>query len=311
MELRQLDYFVAIVDAGGFARAADRLHIVQSAVSQQIGRLERELGFTVFDRSRRQVSLTVAGEAFLPHARAVIAAAATARDAATALAANTRNVLRIGTSEGLGEHLEAILTRFVDRRPNMRIDLVAAHTADKLAALRAGDLDAAFVRAPGSTAGLSVLELWDAELCAALPATHPAAANPVVRLADLADLPVALAAPEIASGVSDLISRVCADAGFRPRRGPLLTNVQDLLAGPIATGACWTLLYADVAAHTPTRRIAFRPTDPAIAIPTTLITRLHATPLVSMLQSVAREYAGSLATSPTSRSAHGNHPARG
>lgn len=302
MELRQLDYLVAIVDTGGFARAADQLHIVQSAVSQQISRLERELGFTLFDRSHRQVRLTPAGEAFLPHARAVIAAATTARDAATTLAANTHNVLRVGTSEGLGEHLEGILTLLTDRRPNMRIDLVAAHTADKIAALRAGDLDAAFVRAPGDTAGLSVLELWHAELVAALPATHPTAAYPVVRLADLADLPVALTASDIAAGVSDLISQACADAGFRPRPGPPFTNLQDLLAGPVATGACWTLLYADVAARAPTRRIAIRPTDPAIAIPTTLVTRLRATPLVSALRSVAHEYARSIAGPPSAPS---------
>ncbi|WP_331722883.1 LysR family transcriptional regulator [Nocardia sp. NBC_00511] len=297
MELRQLEYLVAIVDEGGFARAADRLHIVQSAVSQQIRRLERELGFTVFDRSHRQVRLTPAGEAFLPYAQAVIAATTAARDVATTLLAEGHNVLRIGTSEGLGEHLEAILALVTDRRPDIRIDLVAAHSAAKLAALRAGDLDAAFIRAPGDTAGLSVLELWDAELVVALPATHPAAAHPVVELADLADLPAALAPADTAAGVAELIRKACADAGFGTKPGPPFTNLQDLLAGPIATGRCWTLLYADVATRIPTRRIAFRPTDPAITIPTALVARVPATPLVAALRSAARAYAASVAGS--------------
>lgn len=297
MELRQLEYLVAIVDAGGFARAAHQLHIVQSAVSQQIGKLERELGFTVFDRGYRQVRLTSAGDAFLPYARAVIAATTAARDAAAMLVADGHNVLRIGTSEGLGEHLEAILALVTERRPDVRIDLVAAHSADKLAALRAGDLDAAFVRVPGDADGLSVLELWDAELVVALAATHAAAAEPVVGLAQLAELPVALAAPDSAAGVAELIRRACADAGFQAKPGPPFTNLQDLLAGPIATGGCWTLLYADVAARTPTRRIAFRPTDPAIAVPTTLVTRVPATPLVSALRSAARAYATTVAGS--------------
>lgn len=289
MELRQLEYFVAIVDEGGFARAADRLHIVQSAVSQRIRILERELGLTLFDRGRRRVRLTPEGEAFLPHARAVVAAAAAARGSAAALAAGTRGVLRIGTSEGLGERLEEILTATSERVPDAQIRLIAAHTSDKLDAIRAGDLDAAFVRAPRDTDDLSVLHLWDADLVVALPAAHPAAADPVVALADLVDLPAALSPREPATGVAEVIRAACARAGFQPEPGPPFTNLQDLLAGPVAGGTCWTLLYADLAAHTPARRIAFRPSHPAITVPTALATARRPNPLVAALLSAARE----------------------
>ena len=74
MELRQLEYFVAVAEEANFTRAAERIHVAQPAVSAQIQRLERELGQTLLDRSRRAVRLTAAGEAVLPHARAALAA---------------------------------------------------------------------------------------------------------------------------------------------------------------------------------------------------------------------------------------------
>lgn len=124
----------------------------------------------------------------------------------------------------------------------------------------------------------------------ALPSTDPIAARRVVRLADLPDLPAAISTPESAGGVAELISQACAQAGFEPKPGPAFTNLQDVLAGPIATGACWTLLYRDLPAHTPARRIAFRPTEPAITIPTTLITRRPPIPPAAVFASAAREY---------------------
>ncbi|SFW78803.1 LysR family transcriptional regulator [Amycolatopsis australiensis] len=290
MELRQLEYFVAVVDEGGFARAAETLHIVQSAISQQVKRLERELGLILFDRRPRQVELTGAGAAFLPHARSVLAAVTAARGAAADLAAGERRTLRVGTSEGLGRHLEGILAVLAERHPEARVDLSAANTGDKLDAVRRGDLDAAFVRAPRDTDGLSVLPLWDADLVVALPASHPAAAESVVPLAVLADLPAALAPAGTAAGVARLIADACVRAGFRPLTGPPFTNLQDLLAGPVAGGRCWTLVYADVAAHTPARRVAFRRPDPAITVPTTLVTRSAPAGLVQALRSAAAEY---------------------
>ena len=89
-----------------FGRAADRLHIGQPAVSQQIRRLERELGAELLDRSPRHVRLTAAGENLLPEARAVMAAAARARAAVAATPAARTGKLRLGTSAGLGERLE-------------------------------------------------------------------------------------------------------------------------------------------------------------------------------------------------------------
>jgi len=102
MDVRQLGYFVTVAELRHFGKAAQRLHIVQPAVGQQIARLERELGLTLFDRSHRQIALTADGEAFLPHARRVLRALDSAANAAADLAAGAAGLLRVGSSEGLG-----------------------------------------------------------------------------------------------------------------------------------------------------------------------------------------------------------------
>jgi DNA-binding transcriptional LysR family regulator len=96
MELRQLAYFVAVVDEAHFTRAAERLRIAQPAVSQQIRRLEAELGERLLHRDRRRVALTSAGEALLPYARAALAQAEHGRQAVAALRGLVTGQLRVG-----------------------------------------------------------------------------------------------------------------------------------------------------------------------------------------------------------------------
>src|SRR5438034_4146258 len=150
MELRQLAYFAAVADELSFRRAAERLHIVQPAVSQQVRRLERELGVPLFDRSSRRVRLTAAGERLLPEARAVLAVAGRVREVAADVAAGADGILRVGTSQGLGERLDRTLEELRKTAPGIRVRLVSAPAAERVARVarvRAGDLDAAFVRA--------------------------------------------------------------------------------------------------------------------------------------------------------------------
>src|SRR5262249_5500365 len=144
MELRQLAYFVAVVAEAHFTRAAERLHIAQPAVSQQIQRLESELGERLLHRDRRTVTLTAAGEALLPHARAALAQVEHGREAVAALRGLVTGHLRvglvmppparrvIGTVGGCGR-----------RYPGIDLPLVEDQTAALLRARAAGALDAA------------------------------------------------------------------------------------------------------------------------------------------------------------------------
>ena len=120
MELRQLEYVVAIADTGSFTRAGHRCHVVQSALSRQVARLETELGVRLFHRTTREVRLTAAGHAFLPAARRVLSEAARARAEATDAASVPRGQLRLGASQAASGSLD-LAALLADRGLTMTI----------------------------------------------------------------------------------------------------------------------------------------------------------------------------------------------
>jgi DNA-binding transcriptional LysR family regulator len=169
VELRQLRYFVTVAEELHFGRAAERLTIVQPAVSQQIRRLERELGVELFDRSPRHVRLTAAGERFLPEARATLSAAERARAAVSEQAAVA---IRVGTSEGLGDRLDQVLGALADLVPELTVELEYARTQVRLDRVRGGQLQATFVRGVAASPELRLVPVWEDRILAALPAGH-------------------------------------------------------------------------------------------------------------------------------------------
>ncbi|MGW3174234.1 LysR family transcriptional regulator [Streptomyces sp. NPDC001153] len=265
MELRQLSYFVAVAEELHFGRAAERLHIVQSAVSQQIQRLERELGAELFDRSPRRVRLTGAGERLLPEARAVLAAAERARAAVAAPAG-----LRLGTSTGLGAHLDRVLAAFAERAPEVPVELVSLPAGERLARVAAGRLDAAFVRSADPPAGVRVVPLWPDPLVAAVPAAHPLARQAEIELAELAGLPLALAPRSANPALVDLVLGACHAAGFEPVPGKAGGTLHDTLA-TIGARPLWTVVFASHARVLATPRVAYVPfRSPGLALETGL-----------------------------------------
>ncbi|MFI7387172.1 LysR substrate-binding domain-containing protein [Streptomyces sp. NPDC049813] len=267
MELRQVKYFVAVAEELHFGRAAERLHIVQPAVSQQVRRLEREFGVELFDRSKRAVRLTDAGRALVPHARALLAAERAMADAMGSVRGAQESTLRVGTSVGLGLRLDAVLTALSERAPQLLVELVSGATATRLQRVRDGELDATFVRGADRAPGLELLPLWRDELVAALPAAHPLAERDGVDLAELAGLPLRIASRESNPHLFDAVVGACRAAGFEPVMGPEFTTDQDTLAAIASGRSSWSVYYAAQAAVQPAHRIAFRPFTGPVAAP--------------------------------------------
>ncbi|MFI0975628.1 LysR substrate-binding domain-containing protein [Streptomyces sp. NPDC021093] len=274
MELRQVLHFVGVAEELHFGRAAERLHVVQPTVSQQVRRLERELGLALFDRTTRTVVLTSAGRTFLPYARALLRAERAAVEAMAVLRTEQDSTLRLGTSVGLGTRLDALLTALAERAPRLAVELVSVDRAPRLQQVRAGELDAALVRGVDHSQDLELLPLWRDALVVALPAHHPLAAQQEVALTDLAALPLRIASREANPQLVDTVVGACRTAGFEPVMGPAFTTDQDTLAAIASGRPSWTVYYAAQARLQPAPRVAFRPfTAPAPAVRTCLAVR--------------------------------------
>lgn len=217
MELRQLHYFVAVVEEANFTRAAQRLGIAQPAVSAQIRRLESELGQPLLDRSRRTVRLTAAGAAVLPHARAALAAAAAARHAVDDLTGLLRGTVSIGTVTSHTVDLPALLADFHAEHPNVEVTLSTDSSDALIDKLRTGRLDVAIVSiGPRERPdGLDIAVITEEAVDAAVAPGDPFAGRPHVGLAELADRPV-ITLPT-GAGLRRQFDRACARAGVTPR----------------------------------------------------------------------------------------------
>ena len=191
MELRHLQFFVAVAEELSFTRASRRLHVVQSGVSSAIQGLERELGAPLFDRDRHRVALTDAGLALLPEARATLAAAQAAQDAVAQARAGLRGTLTVGTMVSIGTvDVAGLLGRFHTTHPGVSVHLRHAPggSAGLAAQVIAGELDLALVALPGQApAGLRLQPLTEEPLLLIAATWHPLAGLRGVTLAQLAD----------------------------------------------------------------------------------------------------------------------------
>ncbi|WP_375019704.1 LysR family transcriptional regulator [Actinomadura sp. 21ATH] len=190
MDLQQMRYVVAVAELGNFTRAAEKCLVVQSALSHQIARLERELGARLFDRTSRRVRLTPAGEAFLPAARQALEAADRARAEVAAAAGEIRGRLAIGTIPTVAAvDLPAAMKEFHDRHPRVRITLKVGGSEMLAEEVAQGALDVAFLGLPREVRpkGVRGHELARGELVAVVPPGHPLAAETRVSLERLAE----------------------------------------------------------------------------------------------------------------------------
>jgi DNA-binding transcriptional LysR family regulator len=278
VELRQLEYFVAVAERLHFGRAAESLSIGQPAVSQQIAKLERELGVDLLDRTPRTVRLTEAGSRFLPEARAVLAAAEHARARVTgANGAGVAAALRIGVSTGLGDRLGHVLATLQTGTPPITAELVSAPARARLERVAARQLDAAFVRGMTPAAGVELIEVWQDRLLIALPSGHELADLSVVPLKGLADMPLRIVSRRLNAPLVDLVLGACADAGFTPPLADHPEGIENVIAAIAAGPPTWTVLYEAHARMLHQTLAAFRLSDPPLVMPTALAVREDAT----------------------------------
>ncbi|MFF5973894.1 LysR family transcriptional regulator [Streptomyces sp. NPDC012769] len=238
MELRQLQYFLAVVEKGSFTRAAAGLHVAQPGVSAQIRQLERELGQPLLDRSGRTVTPTEVGEAVLPYARAALAAVEGMRQTVEEYTGLLRGHVTLGLVSGAATDefdLAALLADFHSAHPRVEISLTEDTSARMLTALRRGELDLAIVGVAEDEPppDISLHVLIDTPLVAAMapddpllrptgdaerPTTErPSTANPPAELplSALADRPL-ICLPR-GTGIRGALERACRQAGFAPR----------------------------------------------------------------------------------------------
>ncbi|MFC8076849.1 LysR family transcriptional regulator [Streptomyces sp. NPDC057307] len=215
MELRHLEYFLAVADTASFTRAAKRLNVVQSGVSATIKALERELGSALFDRSPQEIALTVAGRAFLPRARETLDAARAAKDAVQRTQGALHGTVTVGTLTSIDlVDLPGLLTALHARHPavTVRLRVAVAGSAGLLEHLRDGRLDVAFLSLPGpSPTDLNTRPLAVAPLLLYVPSTHPLAGAGQVSLTQLAEFPFVDSPPGFGNRI--VVDRAFASAG--------------------------------------------------------------------------------------------------
>jgi LysR family transcriptional regulator, benzoate and cis,cis-muconate-responsive activator of ben and cat genes len=217
---RLLRPFVVLADELHFGRAAERLDITQPALSQQIKRLELQLGVRLFARTRARVELTEAGAAVLAPARVAVEAAATIDELARGFGRGELGELRLGISPGAHYVAQALLSEFARRRPQIRVRASQDNSGALAAQIAAGRLEVALGFCTAPTAGVLCEPLLDEPVVVAVAAGHSLAKRGAVTLRELAAQTFALVDSEDGRGYNRAVVSLCREAGFEPRTAP-------------------------------------------------------------------------------------------
>lgn len=278
MELRQLNYFVAIAEELSFTRAATRLRVAQPAVSQQIRRLERELRQQLVDRSDRRIRLTPAGDIFLDHARQVLGAARAGLDAMHSFDGELSGVISVGTVPAPPAWLHERLAAFHRSHPAVRATVVTGHPEQLADAVATESLDLALVgvsspRQPAGPSGARLSQLLGSSLAGREPLVavvcphHPLAGRDQLSVRQLASQQLVTLAP--GSGLRSVLESVFAAADLSPE---IVAETDDLheLPALVRAGLGVAVVPASVARMNPDLS-AMRLTRPGLDRTTTLL----------------------------------------
>ncbi|HEX3660803.1 MAG TPA: LysR substrate-binding domain-containing protein [Acidobacteriaceae bacterium] len=216
MEFHQLRYICAIADTASFSRAAERCQVAQPSLSQQVLKLEEDLGAKLFDRLGRSVRLTEAGRAFLPHARAIVAHMESARTSVAVQRADLRGKVAVGVIPTIAPYLMPQATAaFAKKYPEARLRIVEATTPVLIEGLRTLSIDLAILALPLRHKDLELFPLRREPLFAVLPKDHPRADAASIALRELRGSSFVM----LRDGhcFRDLSLNVCAQARVTPR----------------------------------------------------------------------------------------------
>jgi DNA-binding transcriptional LysR family regulator len=241
MELRHMEAFIVVAEELNFRRAAERLHIAQPPLSQQIKRLERDVGTILLHRTTRHVALTPAGEAFLQGARRAVQAAHAAPHAAREVAAGKSGFVRLGFSGPTSyEVLVLVNKKYRERRPDVRLDIVGpVYGGELIERLGRDEIDAGLVRLPVPGSRIAVQEITRHAMAAALPTDHPLAGHAQVGLPELRDEPMISLLANRGAGLLTVIHSAFLAHGFSPnivQEAPDTHTIMSLVGAGVGIG---------------------------------------------------------------------------
>ncbi|MFI8165996.1 LysR family transcriptional regulator [Streptomyces sp. NPDC085931] len=255
--IHQLRLYLTLSEELHFSRAAARLFITQPALSQQIKDLEKRLGVRLVERGRRAVTLTEAGRALLPEARAAVAAVDRLRSAADAQMRQVSGRLIVGTmgAEASMAHTRAVLGLLQDRHPHMTVQLVNLGFGDHLAALAQQEADVVFLRPP-VTDDIELHHLATEPRVACLSADHPLATLPRLTLAQLSGIPVVDMPGQVPRLWWDFWAVDPRPDGSPVHYGPVVTDMESLLH-TVAAGEAMCFLPAAAREYFPRPGVSY------------------------------------------------------
>ncbi len=230
MDLRQLRYLVTVAESLSFVRAAERLHMSQPPLSQQIKALEEELGVTLLYRTRREVRLSDAGRVFLDQARDLLERAQAMAHRTRQAAGGEQAVLRVGMATSALFHvLPALQALAAARLPGLQLSVHDMNTDEQVRSLVIDRLDIGFIHARPDVRGLAHATVLTDSFALVLPAAHPLASRPAPTLRDIADEAVVAFSREHAPALHDALIASCQQAGFSPRIAHVARHPASLL----------------------------------------------------------------------------------
>ncbi|VGO17344.1 Hca operon transcriptional activator HcaR [Pontiella desulfatans] len=231
MELRHLKYFIAVAEELHFGRAAERLHMAQPPLSQQIKNLEDELGVLLLARTKRKVELTPAGRLFLDEARLTLIQAERAQRIAVEADHGVRGHLRIGfVTSACYSILPGLIRRFRKENPLIDLELMEMTPSRQIAAMEEGSIDAGILRPPVGPSCLRVKTMLEEPMVAALPVDHRKADQKSINLKTLAGDAFILFPRHHGPGIFDVVMKACHEAGFTPSVSYSPNEMQTILA---------------------------------------------------------------------------------